>query len=75
MSGGERNEKKIRREIQCLSFNVQTKMKRTKERYTTTPRKRNLKAVRGKESREKDDLIKSGTLTQENISKGKKERK
>jgi len=47
-------------------------MKRSKERYNTTPRKKDVKFVTGKESNEKDDLIRSGTLTQENISKDKK---
>lgn len=64
--------KKIRREIQCFSFNVQTKMKKSKERQNTAPRKEDMKFVRGKESREQDDLRRSGPLTQENISKDKK---
>lgn len=58
-----------------MSVNVQTKMKRSKERYNTTPRKKDMKFVAGKESNEKDDLIRSGTLTQENTSKDKKRQK
>ena len=66
--------KKVRREIQCLNFNVPTKIKRSEERSNTAPGKKDVKSARRRGSREQHDFIRGGTLTQENISKDKRKR-
>lgn len=61
-----------------LASNVQTKMKRSEESHNIAlvyfffPAKKDVKIVRGRGSRERNDLIGGDTLERENISKDKR---
>lgn len=58
-----------------MNFNVQIKMKKYEDTVCdTVPGKKDMKFFRGRRSREQDNLIRGGTLTEENILKDKRDR-
>lgn len=71
-----REKKKKEREIQCLNVN---QINSSEERYNTATRKKGMKSARRRESKKKkknqDNFLRGGTLTQENNSKDKRDRR
>lgn len=67
--------KKKKREIQCLNVN---QINSSEERYNTATRKKGMKSARRRESKKKtkqDNFLRGSTLTQENNSKDKRDRR